>query len=59
MTAPTHPRRDHPQENRQRIVVGVDTHKYVHVAVALDELGTVLADLTEPAERTGYEQLLA
>jgi transposase len=62
MTAPTHSRRDHPHRprgNRRPVVVGVDTHKYVHVAVALDELGTVLADLTVPAERAGYERLLA
>jgi transposase len=59
MAASTHPRRDHLRENRLRIVVGVDTHKYVHVAVALDELGTVLADLTVSAERAGYDRLLA
>lgn len=53
MTAPTHTRRD-----RRRVVIGVDTHKYVHVAVALDELGTVLAHLTVTADRTGYDQLL-
>jgi hypothetical protein len=53
MTAPTHPRRDRPRVVGPRVVVGVDTHKYVHVAVALDELGTVLADLTVPAERAG------
>jgi transposase len=24
---------------RRRVVIGVDTHKYVHVAVALDDIG--------------------
>lgn len=47
------------QETRaRRVVIGVDTHKYVHVAVALDELGTVLADTAMPADRSGYERLL-
>ncbi|MFN8233851.1 MAG: hypothetical protein U0V56_10410 [Actinomycetota bacterium] len=39
-------------------MIGVDTHKYVHVAVALDELGTLLADTAMPADRAGYERLL-
>lgn len=42
-----------------RVVIGVDTHKYVHVAVALDELGTVRGDTAVPADRSGYERLLA
>jgi len=47
------------QDHRmRRVVVGVDTHKYVHVAVALDELGTVLGDTAVPADRSGYERLL-
>jgi len=54
MTAPSPTRRD-----RSRVVIGVDTHKYVHVAVALDELGTVLANLTITADRPGYEQMLS
>jgi hypothetical protein len=32
--------------------------KHVHVAVALDELGTQLADTARPADRAGYERLL-
>ncbi len=28
---------DEPARAHRRLVVGVDTHKYVHVAVALDE----------------------
>lgn len=43
---------------RRRVVIGVDTHKYVHVAVALDELGVVLGDIAVPVERSGYERLL-
>ncbi len=44
--------------NRQ-IVIGVDTHKYVHVAVALDNLGTRLEDRHVPANREGYARLEA
>ncbi len=47
---------DH-QPPQRKIVIGVDTHKYVHVAVALDELGGRLGDLTVPADRSGYAQL--
>jgi transposase len=41
----------------RRIVVGVDTHKHVHVAVALDELGARLGELTISADSRGYETL--
>ena len=40
------------------VIVGIDTHKHVHVAVAIDHHGTRLAQLTIAAERAGYEQLL-
>lgn len=43
---------------RRRVVIGVDTHKFVHVAVAMDELGTPLSDTAMPADRAGYERLL-
>ena len=46
------------ETRRRRVVIGVDTHKYVHVAVALDELGTQLAHTVMPADRAGYERLL-
>lgn len=39
------------------VTIGVDTHKDLHVAVALDALGRRLAELTAPASATGYEQL--
>lgn len=39
------------------VVVGVDTHKDLHVAVALDALGRRLADLVVPATAAGYRQL--
>src|SRR4051794_35697674 len=45
------------QHSRPRIVVGVDTHKHVHVAVALDHLGAVLDSTTITVNRTGYARL--
>jgi transposase len=47
-----------PDPRRRRVVIGVDTHKYVHVAVALDDIGGRLDDRSFPADRNGYEQLL-
>ena len=42
---------------QREIVVGVDTHKHLHVAVALDELGARLGELTIGADRVGYAAL--
>ena len=39
------------------MVVGVDTHKHVHVAVALDHLGAVLDSTTITVNRAGYARL--
>jgi transposase len=41
------------------LIIGVDTHKYVHVAVAIDRLGTRLASLSASADRAGYAALVA
>ena len=41
------------------IIVGVDTHKFVHGAVAIDHLGTRLANCSVSADRAGYAELLA
>ena len=38
----------------RQIIIGVDTHKYAHVAVALDHLGTRLAAQHVAANREGY-----
>ena len=47
-------------ECRQRkVIVGVDTHKHVHVAVAIDDQGARLGDLTVAADTGGYAQLEA
>ena len=39
-------------------VLGVDTHLNVHVAVALDELGRRLDEVSIPSDTRGYETLL-
>jgi transposase len=41
------------------IVVGVDTHKDLHVARAKDELGRGLGEITIPASAKGYRALLS
>ena len=41
------------------VTVGVDTHKHVHVAVVIGSIGERLGDIIVPADRGGYEQLLA
>ncbi len=39
------------------VVIGVDTHKDVHVAVALSGLGVWLGNASAPATADGYRQL--
>lgn len=46
-----------PPAADKKIVVGVDTHKYMHVAVALDELGGRRGELTVSADTAGYAAL--
>ncbi len=41
----------------QRVIGGVDTHKDVHVAAVLDEVGRLLATATFPTTTRGYRQL--
>ena len=43
----------------RQIIIGVDTHKYAHVAVALDHLGARIAAQHVAANREGYAQLEA
>lgn len=44
---------------QRRVIVGVDTHKEAHVAVALDELGGLLGTGSFNADRAGYRALIA
>ena len=39
------------------VVIGVDTHKDVHVAVAISGLGARLGTISVPATASGYQQL--
>jgi transposase len=41
------------------IIIGVDTHKHVHVAVAIDLLGVRLGTCSATADRAGYAELMA
>jgi transposase len=50
--------RMNPNRRRGRVVIGVDTHKYVHVAVALDDFGGVLGAEKFAADAAGYDQLI-
>ena len=43
---------------RRRVVIGVDTHKYVHVAVALSDIGALIDSRSFAADSGGYEQLI-
>src|SRR4051812_32094612 len=43
----------------EEVVLGVDTHLDVHVAVALDSLGRRLGELAVPTTKKGYESLLS
>lgn len=47
------------QLRRDDVIVGVDTHKDNHVAVAIDGLGGRLGDIIVPTVIAGFEELLA
>ena len=42
----------------RKVIVGIDTHKYVHVAVAIDTWGIRLGDHAFVTDSGGYEALL-
>jgi transposase len=46
------------QTRREGIVVGVDTHRDIHVAVALDALGGWLGERSVRTTRAGYAELI-
>jgi transposase len=46
-----------PDAERRKVIVGVDTHKHIHVAVAIDQHGARLGDLAVSADTGGYTQL--
>lgn len=45
-------------DDARRVTGGVDTHKDVHVAAAVDELGRLLGTSSFPTTRHGYRRLL-
>jgi transposase len=47
-----------PTTSAEMITVGVDTHKDIHVAVALDGLGRRLGTLNVPTSPAGYKELV-
>jgi transposase len=48
----------HDQPGRRRVVIGVDTHKHIHVAVALDDRGGRIDAQRFAADRCGYQALI-
>lgn len=48
----------HPITRSGHVVIGVDTHKHLHVAAVLDPIGGILETLTIPTEAAGYRRLL-
>ena len=42
----------------EEVILGVDTHLDLHVAVALDQLGRRLGQITVPTSTRGYARLL-
>jgi transposase len=49
----------HQPEQAAEVIIGVDTHKDTHTAVALDTLGTRLGTNTIVVSREGYRQIEA
>jgi transposase len=49
---------ENPGDVAEEVVLGVDTHLDVHVAVALDGLGRRLGELAVPTTEKGYESLI-
>ena len=43
----------------RRVLGGVDTHKEVHVAAVIDDVGRILGTASFPTTGPGYRQLLA
>ena len=46
------------ESKAQKVIVGVNTHTYVHVAVAIDTRGTRLGDHAFVANAGGYRALI-
>ncbi|WP_158868414.1 IS110 family transposase [Leifsonia sp. AG29] len=40
------------------VVIGIDTHKHIHVAAVMDTIGGILATLTITTDQAGFKQVL-
>jgi len=49
----------HQPEQAAEIIIGVDTHKDTHTAVALNALGARIGTITIPVSQNGYRQIEA
>ncbi|MFJ9151870.1 IS110 family transposase [Streptomyces sp. NPDC102270] len=58
MTQQSHPRHDTTDQHEQ-VLLGVDTHKDVHVAAVITSTGLLLDTRSFPTTREGYRQLLS
>ncbi|WP_406132166.1 transposase [Streptomyces sp. NBC_00989] len=58
MTRQTHPRHD-TADQQEQVLLGVDTHKDVHVAAVITSTGVLLDTRGFPTTREGYRQLLS
>ena len=56
---PDHDENSHACPGCEEVILGVDTHKDVHVAAVVTTLGAQVADATFPTTAAGYRQLLA
>jgi transposase len=48
---------DYDDPETRRVIGGVDTHKELHVAAVLDEVGRLVDTTSFPADAAGYRQL--
>jgi hypothetical protein len=42
-----------PESQTRKVIIGVDTHKHIHVGVAIDQHGARLGDLSVGADSWG------
>jgi transposase len=59
MPRPQRPGQDSGDALEEEVVLGVDTHKDLHVAAVISMLGALLGSRSFPATAAGYRQLLA
>jgi hypothetical protein len=50
---------DQNSNHTEEVILGVDTHKDLHVAAVITSLGALRETMTFPASAAGYQALLA